>query len=79
MNTHLRNDIVSFHHGDDESMYECWEHYKGLLKKCMNHGFHDWTQVVMFYNGVTASTRMLLDASAKGTLLDKSPEEAFPF
>ncbi|KAK9008896.1 hypothetical protein V6N11_080373 [Hibiscus sabdariffa] len=34
-------------------------------------------EVVMFYNGVNAPTRMMLDASANGTLLDKSPEEAF--
>ncbi|KAK8498802.1 hypothetical protein V6N12_066943 [Hibiscus sabdariffa] len=31
----------------------------------------------MFYNGVNAPTRMILDASANGTLLDKSLEEAF--
>ncbi|KAK8504627.1 hypothetical protein V6N11_013775 [Hibiscus sabdariffa] len=30
----------------------------------------------MFYNGVNAPTRMMLDASANGTLLDKSAEEA---
>ncbi|KAE8719115.1 putative glutathione S-transferase [Hibiscus syriacus] len=77
MNTQLRNEISSFRQGDDESMYECWDRYKSLLRKCSNHGFHDWTQVVMFYNGVNAPTRMLLDASANGTLLDKSPTEAF--
>ncbi|KAL4341392.1 hypothetical protein GQ457_08G019850 [Hibiscus cannabinus] len=77
MHTQLRNDIASFRQGDDESMYECWDRYKGLLRKCTNHGFQDWTQVVMFYNGVNAPTRMMLDASANGTLLDKSPEEAF--
>ena len=43
----------------------------------MNHGFHDWSQVVMFYNGVNAPTRMILDASINGTLLDKSLDEAF--
>ncbi|KAK8569206.1 hypothetical protein V6N12_007738 [Hibiscus sabdariffa] len=58
-------------------MYECWDRYKGLLCKCNNHAFQDWTQVVMFYNGVNAPTRMMLDASANGTLLDKSLEEAF--
>ena len=31
----------------------------------------------MFYNGVNQPTHMLLDASANGTLLDKSPQEAF--
>ncbi|KAK9035376.1 hypothetical protein V6N11_077418 [Hibiscus sabdariffa] len=58
-------------------MYESWDKYKGLLRKCTNHGFQDWTQVVMFYNGLNAPTRMMLDASTNGTLLDKSPEEAF--
>ncbi|KAK8659610.1 hypothetical protein V6N13_029809 [Hibiscus sabdariffa] len=77
MHTQLRNDIASFRQADDESMYECWDRYKGLLRKCTNHGFQDWTQVVMFYNGVNAPTRMMLDASANGTLLDKFPEEAF--
>ncbi|KAK8515209.1 hypothetical protein V6N12_019257 [Hibiscus sabdariffa] len=77
MHTQLRNDIASFRQADDESMYECWDRYKGLLRKCTNHGFQDWTQVVMFYNGVNAPTRMMLDASTNGTLLDKSPEEAF--
>ncbi|KAE8668890.1 Chaperone DnaJ-domain superfamily protein, putative isoform 2 [Hibiscus syriacus] len=36
-----------------------------------------WIQEVMFYNGVNAPTMMMLDASANGTLLDKSPAEAF--
>ncbi|KAK9007288.1 hypothetical protein V6N11_051117 [Hibiscus sabdariffa] len=31
----------------------------------------------MLYNGVNAPTRMMLDASANGTLLDKSPEAAY--
>ncbi|KAK8547621.1 hypothetical protein V6N12_031755 [Hibiscus sabdariffa] len=77
MHTQLRNDIASFRQADDESMYECWDRYKGLLRKCTNHGFQDWTQVVMFYNKVNAPTRIMLDASANGMLLDKSPEEAF--
>ncbi|KAL4313421.1 hypothetical protein GQ457_01G026120 [Hibiscus cannabinus] len=77
MHTQLRKDIASFRQGDDESMNECWDRYKGLLRKCTNQGFQDWTQVVMFYNGVNAPTRMMLDASANGTLLDKSLEEAF--
>ncbi|KAK8705123.1 hypothetical protein V6N13_048731 [Hibiscus sabdariffa] len=46
MHTQLRNDIASFRQAHDESMYECWDRYKGLLSKCTNHGFQDWTQVV---------------------------------
>ncbi|KAK8702407.1 hypothetical protein V6N13_020762 [Hibiscus sabdariffa] len=68
MHTQLRNDIASFRQADDESMYECWDRYKGLLRKCNNHGFQDWTQVVMFYDVVNTPTRMMLDASANAQL-----------
>ncbi|KAL4318313.1 hypothetical protein GQ457_18G005370 [Hibiscus cannabinus] len=33
MHTQLKNDIASFRQADDESMYECWDRYKGLLRK----------------------------------------------
>ncbi|KAL4346408.1 hypothetical protein GQ457_17G006390 [Hibiscus cannabinus] len=31
MHTQLRNDIASFRQGDDESMYECWDRYRGVV------------------------------------------------
>ncbi|KAK9043123.1 hypothetical protein V6N11_071474 [Hibiscus sabdariffa] len=40
------------------------------------HGLPEWTQVSIFYNSVNTSTRMMLDASANGTLLDKPPRES---
>ncbi|KAL4284200.1 hypothetical protein GQ457_16G021400 [Hibiscus cannabinus] len=76
MTDKLRNDITSFRQTDDESMYEPWDRYKELFRKCPRHGFNEWTKVIMFYNGVNAPTRMMLDASANDTLLDKSAEEA---
>ncbi|KAL4323802.1 hypothetical protein GQ457_11G023210 [Hibiscus cannabinus] len=76
MTDKLRNDITSFRQTDDESMYKAWDRYKELFRKCPMHGFNEWTKVIMFYNGVNAPTRMMLDASANGTLLDKSAEEA---
>ncbi|KAK8595271.1 hypothetical protein V6N13_123151 [Hibiscus sabdariffa] len=54
------------------------QHIHAFLEVCdsfRQQGVHE--DVVMFYNGVNAPTRMVLDASANGTLLDKSPEEAF--
>ena len=57
-------------------MYEAWERYRELLHKYPLHGFPLWTQVTMFYNAMNAPTRMMLDASANGTLLDKAHEKA---
>ncbi|KAL4388952.1 hypothetical protein GQ457_09G020070 [Hibiscus cannabinus] len=56
-------------------MHEAWERYKDLFRRCPMHGLPEWTQVSVFYNSVNTPTRMMLDASANGTLLDKPPRE----
>ncbi|KAK8625864.1 hypothetical protein V6N13_057021 [Hibiscus sabdariffa] len=43
------------------------------------HGLPEWTQVSIFYNSVNTTTRMMLDSSANGTLLDKPPREGLEF
>ncbi|KAK8676042.1 hypothetical protein V6N13_034096 [Hibiscus sabdariffa] len=40
------------------------------------HGLPEWSQVSIFYNSVNTPTRMMLDASANDTLLDKPPRES---
>ena len=41
------------------------------------HGFQHWTQMEMFYNGLNAHTRGVVDAPANGTFLDSSYNEAY--
>ncbi|KAK8494592.1 hypothetical protein V6N12_003479 [Hibiscus sabdariffa] len=60
----------------DEAMHEAWEGYRDLFRRCPMHGLLEWTQVSIFYNSVNTPTRMMLDASANGTLLDKPPRES---
>ncbi|KAK8563353.1 hypothetical protein V6N12_035501 [Hibiscus sabdariffa] len=57
-------------------MHVAWERYRDLFRRCPMHGLPEWTQVSIFYNSVNTPTRMMLDASANGTLLDKSPRES---
>ncbi|KAK8690786.1 hypothetical protein V6N13_074312 [Hibiscus sabdariffa] len=75
MADNLRNQITSFRQEDDKAMNEAWDRYKDLFKRFPMHGLPKWTQVSIFYNSVNTPTRMMLDASANGTLLDKSPRE----
>ncbi|KAL4368750.1 hypothetical protein GQ457_05G020490 [Hibiscus cannabinus] len=75
MTDHLRNQITSFRQEDNEAMHEAWERYRDLYRRCPMHGLPEWTQVSIFYNSVNTPTRMMLDASANGTLLDKPPQE----
>ncbi|KAK9042555.1 hypothetical protein V6N11_017624 [Hibiscus sabdariffa] len=79
MTDHLRNQITSFRQEDDEAMNEAWERYRDLFRRCPMHGLPEWTQVSIFYNYVNTPTRMMLDASANGTLLDKLPRESMEF
>ncbi|KAK8658757.1 hypothetical protein V6N13_036951 [Hibiscus sabdariffa] len=76
MMDHLRNPITSFRQEDGEAMHEAWERYRDLFRRCPMHGLPEWTQVSIFYNSVNTTTRMMLDASANGTLLDKPPRES---
>ncbi|KAK8690124.1 hypothetical protein V6N13_088825 [Hibiscus sabdariffa] len=71
----LRSEITSFRQEDDEAMHEAWERYRDLFHRCPMHGLPEWTQVSIFYNSVNTPTRLMLDASANGTLLDKPPKE----
>ncbi|KAK8619589.1 hypothetical protein V6N13_135871 [Hibiscus sabdariffa] len=76
MTDKLRSEITSFRQEDDEAMHEAWERYRDLCRRCPMHGLPKWTQVSIFYNSINTPTRMMLDASANGTLLDKPPREA---
>ncbi|XP_048140761.1 uncharacterized protein LOC125316465 [Rhodamnia argentea] len=73
----MRNDISTFVRMDGESLYEAWERFKELLRRCPHHGLPVWMQVHTFYNGVMPNLRSTIDAAAGGTLNNKSPKEAF--
>ncbi|PWS05605.1 hypothetical protein, partial [Enterobacter sp. HPCN14] len=44
----LRNDITSFCQFDGESIYEAWERFKELLRKCPHHALPDWLIIQTF-------------------------------
>ena len=74
----MRNEITSFRQTDDESLYEVWERFKELLKKCPHHGIPICIQMETFNNGLLPPKRLMLDASAGGAaLLNKSYVEAY--
>ena len=41
----LRADVSSFAQMDSETLYEAWERWKELLRKCPHHGLPEWHQV----------------------------------
>ncbi|KAL3834043.1 hypothetical protein ACJIZ3_008779 [Penstemon smallii] len=75
--TKLRNDILGFRQLDQESLYEAWERFKEMLKKCQHHGIAEYILMQTFYNGLHGPTRALVDATAGGTMLSKSYDESW--
>ena len=62
---------------DQESMYEAWERYKDLLKKCPHHELPGWLQIQTFYNGLRLEHRAMVDAITRGSLMKRTLEDAY--
>ena len=73
----LRNDITNFMQYDQESMYEAWERYKDLLRKCPHHELPGGLQIQIFYNRLRLEHRAMVDATAEGSLMRRTLEEAY--
>ncbi|KAI3725736.1 hypothetical protein L1987_65528 [Smallanthus sonchifolius] len=73
----LRNDITTFTQDDGESLYEAWERFKDMLRKCPHHGLEVWLQVSSFYNGLHNQAHQTLDATAGGVFGNKRPHQAY--
>ena len=56
-----------------ESLYEAWEHFQELLRRCPHHGLPIWQQVQTFYNGISTSNHSMIDTTAEGTFWRKTP------
>ena len=72
----MRRAIREFSQGQGEVFYEAWERLRDLLRQCPHHGIpkHEITQI--FYDGLGAPDRYLLDAACGGTFMSKYEDEA---
>jgi len=65
--------VTTFNQGANESLCEAWERYKSLLRNCPKHGFDNHMQIYLFRQGLKNETKVLLDASAGGGLMLRTP------
>ncbi|XP_027171773.1 uncharacterized protein LOC113771386 [Coffea eugenioides] len=61
---------------EGETLYEAWERYQELQRRCPHYGLPDWLVVQTFYNGLTYPIKTHVDAAAGGALMGKTAEEA---
>ncbi|CAJ2642327.1 unnamed protein product [Trifolium pratense] len=70
-----RADITGFEQGESESLFEAYEHFKLLLRKCLNHSLDNMEQMQIFIRGLRMQSTILIDASAGGTIRHKNEDE----
>ncbi|KAL6559596.1 hypothetical protein OROGR_004713 [Orobanche gracilis] len=73
----LKSEITQFRQMDGESLYEAWERFKDMLRRCPRHGFPEDQQLCFFYNGLMGDTRNFVDVAAGGALLARSADDAY--
>ena len=72
----LKSEIFQFIQRPDEPLFEAVAHFKGLLRKCPNHGFTVDHQVGILYNGFNEQICAMLDSGANGGFQRKSGADA---
>lgn len=63
-----RVEIVNFEQQETELLCDSWERFKLLLHRYPNHNMNNMEQMQNFIKGLKIQTRMLLHASARGTI-----------
>nr|GEV21612.1 hypothetical protein [Tanacetum cinerariifolium] len=67
-------EINNFQQEPDKALYQAWERFKELLKKCLQHYLTEMLEVILFYNGLEVSARQILDS--KGAIPTKTAVDA---
>ncbi|CAN6570905.1 unnamed protein product [Malus baccata var. baccata] len=72
----LRKQISGIQQDEGESFPTYYERFKSLVASCPQHQMKEELLLQYFYEGLLPLERQMLDASAGGTLVDKTPMAA---
>ena len=61
-----KGEIIVFKQGEDESLYNAWQRYKRLLKRCPMHGIDLTTHMDIFYHVMNYASKGIIEASYCG-------------
>ena len=70
-----REEIIVFKQEEFESLYNAWERFKRLLKRCPMHGIDLTTHMDIFYNAMNYASKSIIDVSCCGDFKRRSVEE----
>ena len=67
-----RREIIVFKQGEDESLFNAWERFKRILKRCLMHGIDLTTRIDIFYHAMNYASKGIIDASCCGAFKRRS-------
>ena len=70
-------EINTFRQLEGENLVEVWERFHELLRRCPHHRLTRWMQVHTFYNSLSDSTRIVIDALSRGAPMKKTANQAY--
>ncbi|XP_054820341.1 uncharacterized protein LOC129319333 [Prosopis cineraria] len=73
----IRAEVLNFSQGDNETLYEVWDRFKDLLRRCPHHDVSDSVILETFYSGLLLMTKLRVRVAAGGSFLAKTPEELY--
>ena len=76
LTTKRRGEIIVFKQREEESLYNAWERFKRLLKRCPMHGIDLITHMDIFYHAMNYASKGIIDASCYGAFKRRNADEA---
>ena len=71
----VRNQLYQFKQMSDESFTECWDRFQDILRKCPMQLLEEGQELQLFYKGLRPDSKDLVNASAGGSVKEKTYEE----
>ncbi|XP_070040954.1 uncharacterized protein [Nicotiana tomentosiformis] len=71
----FRREIHNFCQNETEIVFEAWERFKEIVRKCQHNRIELWMQLQDFWDGLTPATRSTLSNAVGGLLMKKTSEK----
>ena len=71
----LRSEVHQFKQQSDESFKDAWDRFQELLRRCPSRLVEEGYELQLFYNGLSAENKNIVNASAGGTITEKTYED----
>ncbi|GKB95306.1 reverse transcriptase domain-containing protein, partial [Tanacetum coccineum] len=73
----LLREIQAFSQHENESLTDAWLRMKKMLRNCHGHNLSKGNIIKIFYHGLNEITQEVLNATAGGIFLYKTPNHAY--